>query len=103
MIGDRVKVEWLAQLHVETGGMSDGFAFGVAIRIVRCGDRSEGKRIERILGVHVQIAKIGAAIGVRRRIRDDEVRGHLQLSRRRNRGGGCNDGGFVGGLRPRLR
>lgn len=47
---------------VETAGMPDRFAFGIAVGIIRRGDCSERKSIEGIGRVHVKIAEVSVTV-----------------------------------------
>ena len=44
--------------------MEDRFAFGKAVRIVRCGQSSEGVGIEGVLGMDMQVTEEGPAVGI---------------------------------------
>ena len=64
MVGHSIKIKGLSQLHLKPAGMANSLALRIAIGIMRCrsGAKSGGIKGERC--VHVQIAKIGIALGV---------------------------------------
>ena len=83
VIGDGVEVERCPQLDLEPGWMLDGFPLGVSIGVVRRRHRTEGKRIERVVGVHVQVAEVRAAGGVRLGIGHEHVGRQVEVVSRK--------------------
>ena len=64
VVGDTIKIQRHAELHVKTTRVPDRFTFRKAISIFRCGDGAKGVGIERIPCVYVQITEIGIAVRI---------------------------------------
>lgn len=72
MVGHSVEVERSVKLQVESAGMADRVALGKPVRLVRCAGGAEQERVERIVGVDVQVAEV-RVLGCHRRWRKTEA------------------------------
>jgi hypothetical protein len=68
VVGDGHKVEWRSQLALDASRQRYSLAAAVPIRTARIVAVAETVRVERVAGVHVQVAKVGVALWIRRRL-----------------------------------
>ena len=66
MIGHGVEIQGLPELNEKATGMLNGRPQRVAIGVIGRRQGAESKGIEGIGGMHVEVAKIGIALGIRR-------------------------------------
>ena len=64
VIGDRIKIQGLAQLDLVTRRMVYGFTPGISVGVIGGGNGAECVGVEGVAGMHMQITKIGVAIRV---------------------------------------
>ena len=64
VVGHRVKVQRLAQLHLESAGVGQGLTLGIAVGVVRGIGDAEYIGIEGVGRVYMQVAKVGIALRV---------------------------------------
>ena len=64
VIGDRIKIQGLAQLDLVTRRMVYGFTPGISVGVIGGGNGAECVGVEGVARMHMQIAKIGVAIRV---------------------------------------
>ena len=69
VIAYAVEVERRVELHGETRRMLDGMALGELVGRVRVRARAEHERVVRVLGVDVEVAEQGGALGYRGQVR----------------------------------
>ena len=67
MVGDRHEIERSAQLALNATGKRDSLTATVAVGGARVIAIAEAVGVQRIAGVHVQIAEVGIAQRIRRR------------------------------------
>ncbi len=82
MVGHHVEVERGLELHVRPAAAGDRPALRPGVGIRRCRLGAIGQRVERPAGVDVDVAEVGAVLGVRRR------QGGGRCGRRRRSGRG---------------
>ena len=63
MIGYGVKVQRLAQFHVEPGGMLDGRSLGITVSVIRSGKSAKGKGVKGDLDVAMKWYRRAADAG----------------------------------------
>ena len=64
MVGHGEEVERPVELELEAAGMLDRLALGEFVRVVRSRAGAEDEGVERVAGVHVEIAEQGPSVGL---------------------------------------
>ena len=65
VVSNSVKIQRLGHLHIESRRVADGLTSGKPVGVIRRGQRSHSVAIERVFGVHMQVAKERFALGGR--------------------------------------